>query len=346
MFILKKRVPRGSILLFVSFAAISLSFLMIVSAVHVGKYNIISKNSLYTGHEVSFSIYDSFNDDLWDNIIPKLSAEYNDFALYCPMKDSDFIMRGLYIKGEVVTPPMVWGNYFDEYTSYADEPMAVIGSSYEKDIQEKNGKKYYAHNGTDYEVIGIMGTDNDTMINEMVFVNFKSAVWENSVNTGYVLDVNNRSEINNIGHRLEQLMTGWADCIIALPEESEENMAASLLSRGIVLDTLYIMLVICFSLCTIIITGIWMKYRRHLFFAMNLCGFTKCARLIEVYKKYVVIVLAGYVAGVGLVVAASLFLNMINVYLIDILFAFILSVCLGTLIFALSYVANNRRLIQ
>lgn len=340
MISLKKRIPKGNILLLISFAAISVSFLLIVSAAHAGKYTMLSQNSMYTGHEVDFTLYESKDDGLWDNVIPKLSEEYDDFALYCPIKNEDYILRGIYVKGRVVSPPMIWGQYFDEKTSWADEPLAVVGKSCEEEITEINGKRCFSYDGTDYEVIGIMGTANESRINEMVFLNFKSVIEIKGINTEYVVDIRNQKELNNIGNKIYGLISGKADCVIYLPG-SGVDVEKSIFSKGVIMDTLYVMMLISFSLCTVIITEIWLKYRRQLFFALRLCGFPGYVKILEVYKGYGLISFLGYIVGIGLLMVVSGLFYDLQVNISDIVIAFILSVGLGTVIFAIIYMSNE-----
>ena len=65
---IKKLFLRGSVLLYISFAAISMSFLLLISVASVGSNTMLSQNSMYTGHELTFSIYDSADDNIWNNI--------------------------------------------------------------------------------------------------------------------------------------------------------------------------------------------------------------------------------------------------------------------------------------
>ncbi len=51
-----KKIPRGNVLLFFSFTAISLCLLLIVSAIRAEKVNRLNKYTMYSGHQKGFSV--------------------------------------------------------------------------------------------------------------------------------------------------------------------------------------------------------------------------------------------------------------------------------------------------
>lgn len=338
MYIWKKKIPKGSGILYISFTVISLSFLMIVSAVRAQNNIMLSQNGLYTGHEAAFTLYDTSTDSLWDSVISDLSKEYDDFSLCLPLDEPDFIFRGIYVDGRVISPPMLWGSFFDESTSWSGKPTMVAGRSHAGEIREIGGKRCMTMHGVTYEVIGIMGTENANKLNDAVFIDFHSAIRENenSADAEYILDTHNRNDVNEIGQELEMCLSGRADCIMSLPGETEESLVASLISRGVLMDTLYAMMFVSFSLCTVILTGIWLQYRRQLSFSLELCGFRPLIRVFELYKRYGSITFLGYVTGLAVMLGISLTVFRVPVYVSDLLLAFALSAGLGTVIFAFS----------
>ncbi len=334
----KIKIPKGNAFLFISFVAISICFIMIASAVHSQKIIYLSKNSLYTGHEIPFSIYDARDNNLWEKVIPKLSDEYDDYAIYLPVEESEFLLRGAYIKGRVSAPPMVWGKFFDEHTAWSETPLMVVGISHKDEIEYIDNKYYYSYNGTKYEVIGIMGLEKDSRINDMIFIDFKSALGISDINTQYVLDTRGKGYIKNIGDKLEDLVSGKADCVIALPGDSHEGLAAMLISKGIIMDVLYVFVLICFSLCTVLVTDMWLKFRGQFLFVMQLCGYKKCFKIIEIFKRYCTITISGYIVSIFIAMILSYFISDISIHPVDAIIALALSVGLGTIILSVLYI--------
>lgn len=150
MKIFGKKLPKGNILLFLSFTTISICTLLVISAMRAEKNNYLSKNAMYSGHQKGFSVAYSENEKEWEEVIPELAKEYNNFAVYVPLDDKDKIIRGVYIKGKIKIPSVAEGRYFDEESSWSAQPCAVLGKEYEKDVFIKNGRKYYNYNNKDY----------------------------------------------------------------------------------------------------------------------------------------------------------------------------------------------------
>ena len=61
-----------------------------------------------------------------------------------------------------MNPPMLWGEYFSNDTSWTDNPSIVVGKNFQKNIVTNNETKYYEYGGENYQVIGIMRTQKDS----------------------------------------------------------------------------------------------------------------------------------------------------------------------------------------
>ena len=92
MKIFGKKLPKGNILLFLSFTTISICTLLVISAMRAEKNNYLSKNAMYSGHQKGFSVAYSENEKEWEEVIPELAKEYNNFAVYVPLDDKDKIV--------------------------------------------------------------------------------------------------------------------------------------------------------------------------------------------------------------------------------------------------------------
>lgn len=335
-----KKIPKGNFLLYISFVAISLCFIMIISAIHSQKYTSMSQNDMYSGHEVTIMVYESWYDNLWENVITEMPDKYNNYSIYAPVVDSDSLLRGVYVKGRTVSPPLIWGKFFDENTSWSDQPMMVAGSSFENEIKDIGGKRVYTYNGVDYQVIGVIGTKNESRINNMMFIDFKSAIRENGVVSKYILDTKREKGINSIAGELERLISYKADCSVLMQGESDRGIAAELVSKGMIMDALYVMVLICFALCTVIVTDIWIMFRQQLFYSIKLCGYEGRFKALEIFRRYIAIAGSGYATGVVLMVIISAFVSHILVFLTDIIITFGLTIVLGIVILSIIYIAK------
>lgn len=338
-----KKIPKGTILLFLSFTAISLCLLLIVSATRAERTNSMSKNGMYSGHQKNFSICNAEQEGQWEDVIPALESKYNNFAIYVPIQNPEIVIRGVCVSGKVETPPMVEGKYFDFATSWTDTPKAVLGKQYREHAVERAGKMYYDYQGVEFEVIGVMGTKEDSRLNYMMMMDFKSAVRLAGINTGYVLDTKKESDLLKVGQELDILFRLPADVVILLDTGDKVSMIARLLSSNAIMDTMYVMILISFSLSTILVTFIWLRFRRQIFYAWQLCGYEGRMQCMEICKRFYLAAGAGFAAGFLLMAVMSMVMGDLQMAALDILQALGMTVGLGTVILFFCYLLDRRK---
>lgn len=337
-----KKVPKGNLLLFFSFTVISLCILLIVSAARAERIAELLGKSLYSGHHKGFSIIESEEEDQWEEVLPEMESEYEDFAIYVPVRDQNVIMRGIYVKGDMAEPPMLSGKYFDHSASWTDQGMVVLGKDHGKDVSARDGKNYFRFNDIDYEVIGIMGTEEDSRINQMILLDFKSAVKISGINTQYVLDTKKKSSIQEIGQKIYDLFEFPANVHIGLEEQDDPSAVVSYLSSDVIMDTMYIMILISFSLSTILITFIWFRFRRQLFYAWSLFGYGRPQVCFEVSKRFYGAAGAGFATGLILMCMILKIVPDVDMIFMDVCRAFGMTLGLGTIILYFCYFASSR----
>ena len=334
-----KKISRGNGMLFASFVAVSLCFIIIASSVRNQRYNEMSRNGMYTGNETSFTIFEG-NDDLWDRVIPNLSADWEDYAVFLPMEEEEFVIRGVYINGEVQTPPMIWGDYFTADTSLTSNPTVVLGADHQDKIQYENEKAYFSYGDTKFEVIGVMGLERESRVNNIILIDFNSALGINGIMGQYYLDAKSKGNIRFIGEDLERELSGKSDSVVIVPGYSDEGFLNEIIASGAIMNLLYVMIVVCFSLCTALVTKMWLEFRDKFFTALNLCGYGKGLMALEIFKKYYPVTLCAYLTSVVISLIIRVCISDITIFLTDILLAFILSAGLGLVILGVLYMVN------
>lgn len=339
-----KKLPKGTFFLFLSFMMVSLCLLLIVSATRTERINNLSQNLLYTGHERNFYIKDAEEESLWEKVMPELASQHKDFVIYLSMQDPEIVMRGICVKGRVQVPPMIEGKFFDYDTSWSDTPGIVLGKDCQEAIVERNGKKYYSYGGTDFEVLGIMGTEEESRLNHMALLDFKSAVRMTGINTDYVLDAGKEPALVEVARDIDNLFRRYrpAEVWIHVEEGEQISYIARLLSSDAIMDTMYIMILISFSLSTILVTFIWLRFRRSLFFAWQLFGYGERMKGLETAKRYYLAAGVGFVAGLFVMALLSLVMEEIQMKAMDVVRAFGMTVGLGTVILLFCYLMERR----
>jgi len=334
-----RKISKGNGMLFASFVAVSLCFIIIASSVRTQRYNEMSRNGMYTGNETSFTVFEG-DDDLWDMVIPDLSADWEDYGIFLPMEEEEFVIRGVYINGEVQTPPMIWGDYFTADTSLTSNPTAVIGADHQDKIQYEDEKAYFSYGDTKFEVIGVMGLERESRVNNMILIDFNSALGINGIAGQYYLDAKSKKDIILVGTDLERELSGKSDSVVIVPGYSSEGFLNDIIAGGAIMNLLYVMIVVCFSLCTVLVTKMWLEFRGKFFAALNLCGYNKGLMALEIFKKYYPVTLCAYLTSVIIALIIGACISDITIFLTDILLAFIMSAGLGLVILGTLYTVN------
>lgn len=332
MKVLGRKIPKGTLLLFASFAAISVCLLLVMSASRIGRIDALSRNGLYSNHQRSFGISNAEGEVGWEDIISVLDGKYRDFAIFLPVSDPEVMMKGVCVHGKVESPPMLWGRYFDYQTSWTKRPTAVLGKDYRKDVLWREGKRYYTHQGVEYEVIGIMGVEEESRLDQMVAIDFRSAINRMGMNASYVLDAKKEADILSIGRDIQQMLATSANFGMYLGEQEAGSLLDGIFSSDMIMDTIYMMTLVSFFLSTILVTWIWLRFRQQLFDAWELCGYGNHLKWIEIARRFALSAAAGFAAGVMLVFLVSWAMPDLTMETMDVFKAFGVTVGLGAVI--------------
>lgn len=328
-----KKIPKGYFLVFMSYTTISICLIMLISLVRANRINDMTKKGLYTDNYNSFYICNAKNQEQWNDIIPDLSAKYDDFALYTDVPDPSITVRGIYVKGKVSTPPIVYGKYFDESTSWTDIPRVVLGKEYEKYVIEKDGRKYYDYFGINCEVIGIMGTEIDSRINYMIMMDMKTAIKFSDINTSYVYDSANPDTVYNVGKYISEVFPYPAEVDIILEEANKKFFLIDYLFSGeVIMNTMYVMMLASFMVSTLLVTIIWFRRRYSLICVWNMCGYKNLYKIVELAKRYYLIAGGGFLSGFIISGVCGMYIRSINIAAADIIYAFGGTIGIGTVI--------------
>ena len=332
MKIFGKKIPRGSILLFASYTAVSVCLLLIISAIRIEKINSMSSNTLYTDNRHSFTLLNA-TEDAWNDVVPFLLDKYDDFAVYYTIPDKEIVIRGILVKGRVQNPPMIQGTFFDEIYSWNDIPRVVIGKELEKDTYKTSEGVFYDYQGVSYNVLGVMGTEMDSRINHMMFLDLKSALNIAGVNGEYYFDAADYDTVKSASDIMSSKFTYPADFFMIFNEnQQQDTVILRLFSSSNIMNTMYIMTFISFSLCTILVTFIWLKHRRQQFFVWHITGYRKKWKMLEMAKQYYKVAIAGYLMGIGIMKLILSVMNEFTYTWVDMAEAFLVTIGLGTVV--------------
>lgn len=104
------------------------------------------------------------------------------------------LIRGVVVKGNIVSPPLLSGRFFTEEESLSDCPLAVIGRNYKDSTYVRDNKKYFEYKNREYEVIGEVGFTGKSPIDDILFINLGSLTPEEQLNGMYYIDCSSDNE--------------------------------------------------------------------------------------------------------------------------------------------------------
>jgi len=298
MKIFGKKPLKGSILLFISYMAVSLCIILIVSAINYEKINEMSRDTLYTKNKCKFML-NNLDEKKWESIVTTLCEEYDNFAIYHTIPDETIVVRGILTDGTVQKPPMISGKFFDKETSWSDKPAIVLGREMEKDIYETSGELFYDYKGTSYNVIGVMGTEIDSRLNHMMLIDFKSLL-KLEYGGEFIFDAADYDTAEEAYETMNSLFSVEDGFFMTLKQENvlEDTLIAKLMSSSYIMKSMYAMAFVSFSLCTTLVTLIWMRHRRQQFFVWKMTGYKRIWEIAQISKQYYKVTILAYVVGV------------------------------------------------
>ena len=109
---------------------------------------------------------------------------YGEIDRYC---------RGVYVKNGRSTFPVIWGRSFQKSDFFAGKKVALIGRNRRNDCQTIDGKAYYAVQGELYEVIGILGIESPSLLDNYLWINLDAMLDFFQSDGFYVLDGGRKS---------------------------------------------------------------------------------------------------------------------------------------------------------
>lgn len=152
---------NGSILL--SFLFMTMFIIVVINVLFESLFmNQLSKG-FYTDHAVKLQNNQPMQ--------PSVDRHLNQYLLFTLDTTSEVDIRGVSYKGNITLPPMREGEFIAKDDLQAKEYLAVIGENRKKECRYENGEAYYSIDDTDYQVVGILGAEYASALDNSVLVN-------------------------------------------------------------------------------------------------------------------------------------------------------------------------------
>lgn len=191
-------------------------------------------------------------------------------------------LRGVLVKGNIKAPPIIEGRFFNENDFYKKKHLAIVGSKQKERMFKKNSSTYIDIGGYPYEVIGIVGSKEKSLLDYTIYVNLDSF-----------------SEIDNNEGLFH--LDGIADDTVQMSlEELKSNINIINLSKYGIINVFFgelpsFSLLLCigvsFLLSYAFFTYFWICSHQKLLDVMNIIGSSRGIKFKEIAFLYIKTVL-------------------------------------------------------
>lgn len=221
----------------------------------------------------------------------KIDALHDRAALYAEQKNEGVTVKAVYFNKYYVNFPMKSGRFFRKSDLTAGSKVAVIGKKLETDCYSRDDKKYILIEGQEYEVVGVIGYEEETIIDNCVYINMLAS--EGVVETNlYTLDV--WGEKTTAEEDFYNLLSTEGLEIKELTDTQSYGMTIFL---KILYGRWFIWLFLCNILCIAVVSVQWIKLQKQEIGIRRLVG----GSVIDIVRRMT----AKYLSYVGISVIIS-----------------------------------------
>jgi len=273
-----------------SFAVISFCIIFTVSYyVHINSVDMYYRH-FYTDHTKKVMVVNDPSQPDAD-FTPKYKGLAEDYVIdkFVTINYSDEApyIRGTYYEGDVALPNILEGRYFseEELSGGRRKRVVVMGRKAYEDFAtvREDGTAYYTYLNTDYEVIGIMGKEDETetRIDEWVFMPIDTAMGAYGKMGTYFIDGKTKKNVEDANEAFLAALEGKARA-----ESNDQTMTEIIIGPTDALISLAIMIILNIIVVCIYYTdkrqyaiGVrkFIGYSRGMVFGDIFAGFIKWA---------------------------------------------------------------------
>lgn len=243
--------------------------------------NIKISREFYSNNAVTFFVAGSDRNDI-EYIMKNMNKGdilYGEIDGYC---------RGVYVKDNTNTFPLTDGRSF-QYTDYfTNKKLALVGRNLRNECKIINGKCYYIIQNEPYEVIGTLGIESSSLLDNYLWINLDAMLDKFSSDGFYVLggskkcgDILNDASLKNIVSEVEAEEVG----IKAMYRERNSGLI------------IFVLLLVCFLICVSICISYWLEGQKYVMSVKKLCGISNLNIFFDLWKDFITTCSLSYFCG-------------------------------------------------
>lgn len=202
-------------------------------------------------------------------------------AIYMTKQYGKNKVNAIYYNERFVNFPMRYGHFFTKAELKSGKNMAVIGKNIESSIKEQNGNKYIKLNGKYFRVIGIIGYDRDTIIDDYIYISVGQA---DGITDGNLCTLDIWGKDTGADEQFAENLS--ENGVLA-----EQRAGTAAYSESVFVDILYgrwfIAIFVCDLLCIAVISVQWIKRQQREICIRRLVGAKNLQVLWHILAKYI-----------------------------------------------------------
>lgn len=257
------------------------------------------------------------NYDTASDLTPALSAVKGNNAIYFDDTKEDGTLRYMYFNKNYTNLPMKEGRFFKASDFTEDNAVCVVGKDRTDETYKKGDDTYCNPDGREYRVIGVLGYESATVLDDYIFINMLSAGLNG---TGiFTLDFFDVSEPDGYAEDIIDYYSGngiKAEICSQAASFSESVMPQVISARWFIC-----LLAACF-LCLLLISVRWVEHQKRELAIHRLVGASKKNIAVLIVCKYLAVFALSFVVGFVYcnIIYPAYFASLISGYLISIVF--------------------------
>ncbi len=230
--------------------------------------------------------------DNTDDLTDALSAIKGNSAIYSDVTDENGTVRYMFFNRNYINLPMKEGRFFKASDFTKDNAVCVVGKGRSDEIYEKDGDKFFALDGREYCVIGVLGYESDTVLDDYIFVNMLSAELSGSgIFTFDFFDIEDPEE------RANELIEYYSDKGIRAEICSQAaSFSESVMPQVFSARWFICLLAACF-LCLLLISVRWVEKQKRELAIHRLVGASKKNIAMLIVLKYLAVFAVSFAVG-------------------------------------------------
>lgn len=182
----------------------------------------------------------------------------------------DVNVRSIYFNKSYVYLPMKTGRFFEKKDLCNGNDCAVVGKALEEKVYTRNGKKYITLQNKELEVLGVIGYECETVMDDYVYVNgcIQEELFDSTL---FLVDFFDGKELDNT---MENLAAGLGRKEIYVERLSGgQNFFHSFIPR-MLYSRWFVMMFLCTLLCLLLLSYEWVDRQREEIGIRRLLGAT------------------------------------------------------------------------